>query len=298
MTQQKSDKVVCSNFNAVCLFIISIIDKLHFPLALKLTYSLLNFNAFPPWRIQWKLLLEPTIPSMTSNNINAREIQLLLERKRLSMWGITSYEMHNSSGKIVFPFASTLYQCLDTGYSVNITNTQISKWNAVKNSIFPQTIALFPSELRISQLWAALDPQICPDNSDLIAYVSGGDIWVTHTLSGDSERLTFAHDGRKVFAEDPLSAGVPSYVMQEEFSRYQGYWWQPKSEGKCWPIIVILFNENAGIMICRCRWYFPHSLRRSRRKRGLPIHVSIVPIGRRWVRRVSLPTGRHSERQV
>lgn len=78
-------------------------------------YKLFYFSP----RIPWKLLLEPTIPSMTSNNINAREIQLLLERKRLSMWGITSYEMHNSSGKIVFPFASTLYQCLDTGYSVN-----------------------------------------------------------------------------------------------------------------------------------------------------------------------------------
>lgn len=94
-----------------------------------------------------------------------------------------------------------------------------------------QISALFPSELRISQLWAALDPQICPDNSDLIAYVSGGDIWVTHTLSGHGERLTYAHDGRRTLAEDPLSAGVPSYVMQEEFSRYQGFWWQPKSDG-------------------------------------------------------------------
>lgn len=76
-----------------------------------------------------------------------------------------------------------------------------------------------------------MDPQICPDNSDLIAYVSGGDIWVTHVITGQSERLTFSHDGRRSYAEDPLSSGVPSYVMQEEFSRYQGYWWQPKSEG-------------------------------------------------------------------
>ena len=26
-----------------------------------------------------------------------------------------------------------------------------------------------------------------------------------------------------------LSAGVPSFVAQEEFDRYVGYWWQPKS---------------------------------------------------------------------
>lgn len=105
---------------------------------------------------------------------------------------------------------------------------------------------MFPSELRISQLWAALDPQICPDNSDLIAYVSGGDIWVTHTLSGHGERLTYAHDGRRTLSEDPLMAGVPSYVMQEEFSRYQGYWWQPNSTSKIvlliFPILFVYFS--------------------------------------------------------
>ena len=29
-------------------------------------------------------------------------------------------------------------------------------------------------------------------------------------------------------ADDPLSAGVPSFVVQEEFDRYTGYWWQPQ----------------------------------------------------------------------
>jgi len=24
-----------------------------------------------------------------------------------------------------------------------------------------------------------------------------------------------------------MSAGIPSYVTQEEFNRYTGYWWQP-----------------------------------------------------------------------
>ena len=30
-------------------------------------------------------------------------------------------------------------------------------------------------------------------------------------------------------AEDPKSAGVPSFVVQEEFDRYTGYWWQPQT---------------------------------------------------------------------
>lgn len=71
--------------------------------------------------------------------------------------------------------------------------------------------------MRICQTWPALDHQICPHNSDLVAYVCGGDIWVTHTFIGEGERLTYAHDGRRSVSEDPLTAGIPSYVMQVIF---------------------------------------------------------------------------------
>lgn len=81
------------------------------------------------------------------------------------------------------------------------------------------------------QLRGALDPQICPDNSEIVAYIASGDIWAINMVSGHNVRLTNAHDENKSFSDNPLSAGVPSYVMQEEFSRYQGFWWQPKSNG-------------------------------------------------------------------
>lgn len=89
-----------------------------------------------------------------------------------------------------------------------------------------QTSSLFPTELRTSQNqdWAPINPKIAPSNSDLVAYVCGHDIFVHHAISGQSERLTFAHSSKR---NDPLSAGVPSYVMQEEFNRYEGFWWQP-----------------------------------------------------------------------
>jgi dipeptidyl-peptidase 9 len=51
-----------------------------------------------------------------------------------------------------------------------------------------------------------------------------------HSLSGHNQRLTHVHDETKSFVNDPLSAGMPSYVMQEEFNRYQGFWWQPDCE--------------------------------------------------------------------
>lgn len=89
-----------------------------------------------------------------------------------------------------------------------------------------QTSPLYPSE--IIQLRGTLDPQVCPHNSELIAYIYSGDLWVINTISGHCKRLTKAHDENKSFSDNPLSAGVPSYVMQEEFSRYQGYWWQTR----------------------------------------------------------------------
>lgn len=73
-------------------------------------------------RLQWQLLLEPSIPSLASNNTYARAFQLLLERKRLSIWGITSYELHKKSGRIIFPASSSLFQCLDTGYNVSFVH--------------------------------------------------------------------------------------------------------------------------------------------------------------------------------
>lgn len=90
---------------------------------------------------------------------------------------------------------------------------------------------LFPTKLRMTPSGAKINSQICPTNPDLVAYICNHDIWVTHTVSGSNVRLTYAHKGGRNLADDPLSAGVPSYVMQEEFSRYQGYWWQPTSVG-------------------------------------------------------------------
>ncbi|XP_034486171.1 dipeptidyl peptidase 9 isoform X2 [Drosophila innubila] len=186
-----------------------------------------HFGAQPKPRLEWQPLLQQPIPSShVGSGITcpyAKELQLLLERKRLPTWGITSYELHKPSGKIVFPCLNDLYQCLDTGYNSSL---------------------LFPTQLRTCPEWSALDPQICPQNSDLIAYISDCDIWVTHTLSGHEKRLTYTRSGRRTYVDDALSAGVPSYVMQEEFSRYQGYWWQPHSDDGIYRIVYEEVDET------------------------------------------------------
>ncbi|EDW34620.1 GL22341 [Drosophila persimilis] len=184
-------------------------------------------------KLSWNPLLQQPIPSAhvssTSTSTSgsscpyAREFQLLQERKRLSTWGITCYELHKPSGKLVFPCFNDLYQCLDTGYNSGL---------------------LFPTQLRTCPQWTALDPQICPQNSDMIAYISDCDLFVTHTLSGHEKRLTYTSCGRHSYPDDALSAGVPSYVMQEEFSRYQGFWWQPHSDDGIYRIVYEEVDET------------------------------------------------------
>ncbi|CAH1154679.1 unnamed protein product [Phaedon cochleariae] len=180
-------------------------------------------------RLQWQCVIESNFPSVSSSNKFSREEQLLWERKRLTTWGINSYEIHGESGKIVFPAASSLFQCIDSGYSNGL---------------------LFPTKLRMTSSGAKINSQICPSNPDLVAYICNHDIWVTHTMSGCNMRLTYAHKGGRNLADDPLCAGVPSYVMQEEFSRYQGYWWQPKCNGGVYRILYEEVDEGDVKVYC------------------------------------------------
>ena len=69
------------------------------------------------------------------------------------------------------------------------------------------------------------------------------------TVTGSTLRLTFAHKGGRNLCDDPLSAGIPSYVMQEEFSRYQGYWWQPKCVGESLKYLIIILKHQCVIHI-------------------------------------------------
>ena len=49
----------------------------------------------------------------------SREEQLLRERKRLGSYGITSYELREGEGKVVFPAANFLFTCVDPDLSVS-----------------------------------------------------------------------------------------------------------------------------------------------------------------------------------
>ncbi|CAL4122920.1 unnamed protein product [Meganyctiphanes norvegica] len=91
----------------------------------------------------------------------SREEQLLSERRRISTWGITNYELHAPSGTLVFPASSTIFQCMHPERP---------------------TGAVTPRELPSCQV--RLNPQICPANPSLIAFAARNDIYLYHPNCG------------------------------------------------------------------------------------------------------------------
>ncbi|RUS69633.1 hypothetical protein EGW08_022607 [Elysia chlorotica] len=174
----------------------------------------------------------PMIPVFTSHPTPSRgsapmskEEQLLRERKRLGTYGITSYEISPEHGLFIIPAHNGLYRCYDK-----------------------PDFACVPVEIPTRAIGARLDPKICPSNPDLLTFINDSDIWLTCLESGREIRLT--HASRGMFGDsrvedNPVSNGVPSFVIQEEFDRYTGYWWSPqcqhRGDGK--QVYHILYEE-------------------------------------------------------
>lgn len=163
--------------------------------------------------LEWRGALEPFYQSKFMQL--SKEEQLLRERKRQRYGGIASYDFLEHKQKAYFAFAAStcLFVCSDDFSYGDDAATKM-----------PVTEVISTCSGR-----SQIDPKLCPSNPNLLAFVSGGDLWVTNTVSGCEERLSFAHKGLSDLASDPKSAGVPSFVVQEEFDRYTGYWWQPAS---------------------------------------------------------------------
>ncbi|ESO90963.1 hypothetical protein LOTGIDRAFT_217498 [Lottia gigantea] len=164
---------------------------------------------FVPQILDWELLLE-SFETASGKGQLSREEQLMRERKRLVLYGITSFDVNEHQALFVFPANNNLYQCSDIG-----------------NVVTPRNIA--PKPINTFCHSARMDPKICPTDVDLVAFIHDNDVWVTNLQTGCEKRLTFAHKGKNdnSLSTDPLSAGVPSFVIQEEFDRHTGYWWKP-----------------------------------------------------------------------
>lgn len=61
-------------------------------------------------------LMSPLCPQATPHHgVYSREEELLRERKRLGVFGITSYDFHSESGLFLFQASNSLFHCRDGG---------------------------------------------------------------------------------------------------------------------------------------------------------------------------------------
>lgn len=173
-----------------------------------------------PETFPWHPLLES---SFQAQGHYSREEQMQLERKRVVICGITSFDYQPSIGRFVFPASGSVFYCDDDQ---------------------TQPIPLYPHELKHSvPISSHLNPQMCPWNPNLVAYINNCDICVHNIVSSRDIRLTYTRNGSTDVSKEPLSAGIPSYITQEEFNRYTGFWWQPVAVPVGSDIYRILYEE-------------------------------------------------------
>uniref|UniRef100_H2Z5L8 Dipeptidyl peptidase 9 n=1 Tax=Ciona savignyi TaxID=51511 RepID=H2Z5L8_CIOSA len=187
-----------------------------------------NTDNPPDSPLEWKLVFDYFQTLQTDKY--SKEEELLRERKRLSIHGITSYQISSDHRYIMFPCGGNIFTIM----TEEVGTVGVSCLNFVE-----------PSNIRSSCEGSRMDPKFSPNNSHLISFIHENDLWLTHTESGFERRLTYCNQGMKNRVESRLSAGSASYIVQEEFDRYTGYWWQPNNHtGRVHRILYELVDES------------------------------------------------------
>lgn len=99
-----------------------------------------------------------------------------------------------------------------------------------------------PVKLETAEPGAQMDAKICFDDPDLVSFVRNGNLWITRRSTGIEVQLSDVqwHDDCKV------AAATPSFIIQEEFHRYTGHWWQDQqSADKPFRILYEEIDESA-----------------------------------------------------
>uniref|UniRef100_A0A665UJU5 dipeptidyl-peptidase IV n=1 Tax=Echeneis naucrates TaxID=173247 RepID=A0A665UJU5_ECHNA len=161
--------------------------------------------------LSWKQMLDH-FQATPHQGAYSREEELLRERKRLGAFGITSYDYHAQTGLFLFQASNSLFYCQDGG-----------------NNGFIQSAPVKPVEIKTQCSGTRMDPKVCPGHPDFIAFINNNDLWIASIKTGEERRLTYCHKGVDNVKEDPKSAGVATFVIQEEFDRFTGYWWSPSA---------------------------------------------------------------------
>jgi dipeptidyl-peptidase 9 len=86
-----------------------------------------------------------------------------------------------------------------------------------------------------------IDPKFSTDGT-LVSFIRNNDLWVQDIATLAESRLTLANP-----TDSPKTrkySGVAEYIIQEEFDRFTGYWWSPKSNGRKHSILYVDVDET------------------------------------------------------
>ncbi|KAI1289674.1 Dipeptidyl peptidase 8 [Halotydeus destructor] len=156
------------------------------------------------WHPLIELRFKRSRDTVRSEPSNVQE-KLQLERKRIMSSGITDYVLDDKLGRFIFASSGSLFYFDDNGQDGP---------------------PYWPTRLESFTNAAKINPTINPSNGDLIAFVSQSQVCVVNVRTGQEIVLTNV----KMADGEGVSSGLPSYVIQEEFRRYEGIWWRPESE--------------------------------------------------------------------
>uniref|UniRef100_A0A673Y0L5 dipeptidyl-peptidase IV n=1 Tax=Salmo trutta TaxID=8032 RepID=A0A673Y0L5_SALTR len=174
--------------------------------------------------LSWKQMLDH-FQATPHHGVYSREEELLRERKRLGVFGITSYDYHAESGLFLFQASNSLFYCRDGGHNGFIASP------------------MKPVEIKTQCSGTRMDPKISPGDPTFMAFINGNDLWVASIETGEERRLTYCHKGLNNVKEDPKSAGIATFVIQEEFDRFTGYWWSPAAPEDGGKTLQLLYEE-------------------------------------------------------
>jgi hypothetical protein len=103
-----------------------------------------------------------------------------------------------------------------------------------------------------------MDPKLSPSNPNIIGFIHHNDVWVSNITTGREKQLTQTHSGlpQNSAVDETVSAGVPSFVVQEEFDRYTGYWWKPmiENDNKFCVLYEEVRKENLYLLRIRLKY--------------------------------------------
>lgn len=186
--------------------------------------------------LEWKQLITNITGSVNENsksnetkiNKTSQEEDLTLQRKRILINGIFSYDFHPNQARFVFTMKNTLYWFDDVemteDYSLNCDYKDYLDQDNLNLSLrLGKNSSPYVPNIITTNEYCKLNATICPNMPDLVAYSADNDLWVCDLITGCELRLTNTD-----YKNTAIMAARASFVMQEEFSRFSAFWWRPK----------------------------------------------------------------------